>query len=254
MKSPKAIGFDLFDTLVTVHPAALEEAHDNLIRSLHDEGFPVERVPFREAYVAAAVRYLRETEKDGRETHNRFWIAAALEELGFAVPSEDPRIARTVEAYFEAFYPNASLLPGTLELLGELSGKYRLGLLSNFTHPPAAWQILERLDLPRFFHTVLISGDLGYRKPHPMVFRELLDRLGEPADRVLFVGDDPEADVQGARNAGIEPVLTNCVADQGLPSVQTLLSPNRAARVPPDVPRISHWEDLLALLESEETH
>jgi len=251
MKRPRAIGFDLFDTLVAVHPAALQEAHENLIVALHDEGFPVERAPFRAAYVDAAVRHLRETEKDGRETHNRFWIAAALEDLGFTVPPEDVRISRTVEGYFEGFYSHCSLLPGTHELLGKLSQDYPLGLLSNFTHPPAAWRILEQLDLPRFFRTVLISGDLGYRKPHPTVFRALLDGLGEPADRVLFVGDDPEADVQGARDAGLEPVLTNCVTDQGIPSVQTVLSPDRAARLPQDVPRISRWEDLLALLKHE---
>ncbi len=252
MNSPKAIGFDLFNTLITAHPRAMQEAHDNLIEALHREGIQVEKASFRDGYVEAAIRHIEETKKEGKETHNRFWIADALETLGTTLSPEDPKISRTVEAYFEAFYPNCFLLPGTTELLGELAGTYRLGLLSNFTHGPAAREILDRLELPRFFQTVLISGDLGYRKPHSSVFRELLDRLGEPADRVLYVGDDPEADVQGARDAGLQPVLTTCVTDQDIPSALTPLSPDRTT-LPPDVPRISCWQDLLSMLEHEKT-
>jgi len=252
MNRPGAIGFDLFNTLITAHPEALREAHRNLIDALHREEIPVEKSAFRDAYVEAALRHMEETRKDGRETHNRFWIADALCALGIPLSPEDPRIARTVDAYFSGFYPHCALIPGTMDLLETLSGSYRLGLLSNFTHAPAAYEILDRLDLPRFFETVLISGELGYRKPHLSVFQALLDQLGEPAERVIYVGDDLEADVQGARDAGITPVLTTCVADQEIPSALTPLSPQDAA-VPEGVFRISSWGDLLSLLAHEES-
>jgi putative hydrolase of the HAD superfamily len=246
--SPKAIGFDLFNTLLTAHPDAMPGAQKKLLDSLEKEGLPVEAGPFRDAYLTAAARFLEETRKDGRETHNRFWIAAALESNGYSVSPEDPRISRIVEAYFSAFYPHCRLIPGTLEILEELSGRYRLGLLTNFTHTPAVQEIMNLLDLPRFFQAVIISGEVGYRKPHPRVFRELLDQLGEPGDRVLFVGDDLEADVQGAGDAGLRPVLTSMVKALEIPSALTPLSPQHTD-CPPDVPEISAWEDLLALLE-----
>ncbi len=248
MNGVKAIGFDLFNTLLTAYPEALPEAQKRLLGSLEKEGLPVEAAPFRAAYIKAAGEFLEETRKDGRETHNRFWIAAALEAHGYSLSPEDPRIARTVEAYFSAFYPHCRLIPGTQEILEELSGRYRLGLLTNFTHAPAVWEIMERLDLPRHFHTVLVSGDLGYRKPHGRVFRELLTQLGEPGERVLFVGDDLEADVQGAEAAGLQPVWTALVQEQEIPSALTALSPASMDN-PPDVPKISSWDDLLTLLE-----
>ena len=80
------------------------------------------------------------------------------------------------------------------------------------------------------------------------VFSLFVEQLGTPADRILFVGDDPEADVQGARDAGLQPVLTTIVQDGNLPTAQTPLSPSQTTS-PPDVPRISCWQDLLDMLD-----
>jgi len=247
MHDLEAIGFDLFNTLMTVHPMALQEAMRRLVAVLKEEDLPVEGHSFGEAYLESARSFLQEARQNGRETHNRFWVATALERQGCTVAPDDIRIARAVEAYFSAFDPHCRLVPGTREMLGELAGRYRLGLLSNFTHPPAVRRILDGLELRPFFRTVLISGDLGYRKPHPYPFERLLAQLSVPAARTLFVGDDPRADVLGAMRAGIRPVLTTCVFDQRIPNAETPMS--AAASEPlPDVPSISSWQDLLDLL------
>ncbi len=248
MNPPKAIGFDLFNTLMTVHPDAMQLAHDLQIRVLHEEGLPVEEAAFGKAYVEAAVKYIKAAHKDGRETHNRFWVAEALETLGHSLSPEDPRIAKAVEAYFSAFYPNCRLIPGTKELLGELARRYPLGMITNFTDGPAARKIIDLLELNPFFRHVVVSGELGYRKPHPYLFERLVGALGVPAGEILFVGDDLEADVRGARDAGLQAVLTTCVPDGNLPAARTVLSP-ADVRVPADVPRISSWQDLLDMLK-----
>jgi len=249
MNPPKAIGFDLFNTLMTVHPDAMKEAHERQLRVLHDEKIEVEGEPFGKAYVEAAVKYIKAAHKDGRETHNRFWVAEALESLGHSLSPDDPRVARAVDAYFSAFYPNSKLIPGTKEILRELGERYPLGMVSNFTDGPAARKIIEVLELNPFFQHVLVSGELGYRKPHPYVFERFVDAMGVPADQILFVGDDLDADVKGARDAGLQPVLTTCVEDTKLPAAKTPLSPTEK-EYPNDVPRISSWQDLRDLLEA----
>ena len=93
-------------------------------------------------------------------------------------------------------------------MLSTLRKVYRLGLLTNFTHGPAAREIIDTLGLNPFFDVVLISGELGYRKPHPFVFRQLIKYLGVEKDQILYVGDDPEPDITGAQKAGLQPVLT----------------------------------------------
>jgi putative hydrolase of the HAD superfamily len=170
MYTPKAIGFDLFNTLITIHPEALKEAHQKLVDVLNEEGLPVEAAPFGHAYVEAAKGFLQEAHKDGRETHNRYWIAAALESNGYCLNPADARIAKVVEAYFSTFYPHCQLVPGTKEILGQLAEKYRLGLLTNFTHPPAALKIIDMLGLSPFFHTVLVSGELGYDRHRAVLY------------------------------------------------------------------------------------
>jgi putative hydrolase of the HAD superfamily len=248
MDGIRGIGFDLFNTLITVEPWALSEAVGRLCSSLQDDGIAVEREIFHKAHRQAALQHIAETHRDGRETHNRFWISTALCRLGFALEPDDPRISRSVERYFSAFQDHCRLIPGTKEMLGAIKDRYRLGLLSNFTHPPAARAILEGLGIASFFEVTVISGEIGYRKPHALVFDLLLNRLGLSAQELLYVGDDPEPDIEGACSAGIRTVWTTYVRDRNIP-----LAPGVAQeQLPtPNCPtlRISSWEELLMLLD-----
>jgi HAD superfamily hydrolase (TIGR01549 family) len=112
----------------------------------------------------------------------------------------------------------------------------RIGLCSNAPYPPALMhEQLERLQLAQLFDAVLFSSEIGWRKPDSRVFAEILARLGLPAESVWFVGDELEADIEGARAVGM----------------RALLSPG--ARPPVDgCEQIAQWRDLPHLIESAE--
>lgn len=248
MDGVRGIGFDLFNTLITMEPHALPEAVERLCSSLRKDGIAVEREVFHKVHRKAALEHIAGTRRDGRETHNRFWISTALCRLGFALEPDDPRISRAVERYFSAFQDCCRLIPGTEDMLEAIKDRYRLGLLSNFTHPPAARAILERLGIASFFEVIVISGEIGYRKPHALVFEFLLNSLGLGAHELLYVGDDPEPDIDGARSAGIRTVWTTYVRDRNIPPVpgvtpEQLPTPNCPTQ------RISSWKELLVLLD-----
>jgi putative hydrolase of the HAD superfamily len=80
---------------------------------------------------------------------------------------DDPRIASAVEAYFSAFLDLVHPIPGTLEMLAALKERYRIGLLSNFTHAPAARKILDRLGLDAHFSGDIDLGRVGLPKAPP---------------------------------------------------------------------------------------
>jgi putative hydrolase of the HAD superfamily len=80
---------------------------------------------------------------------------------------------------------------------------------------------------------LVISSEVGFRKPHPSFYRAACERLGLPAGRVLCVGDDLENDVRGAMRAGLQALLLD-----------------REAGRPHDLPHVS---DLTALLEARLT-
>jgi putative hydrolase of the HAD superfamily len=247
MKPIKAVGFDLFNTLIFAGPGAVGEALTLLTDTLRDSGFHLDPSHFQAVYREAAVRFIKEAHREGKETHNRFWISAALTELGHPLSPDDSRIAEAVEAYFSAFYNFCRLIPGTEEMLAGLKGNHRLGLLSNFTHPPAARGLMDYLGLTPFFDVVLISGDLGYRKPHGSVFEQLISDLGVERDQILFIGDDLDPDIRGAKEAGLHPVWMTYVRDNRVPTFPGYTAGGEE-EAGADVPRISNWKDLQALL------
>jgi putative hydrolase of the HAD superfamily len=246
MNNIKAIGFDLFNTLITVEPHALSLAMDRLILSLRQSGFPIQEEPFKTSYQVMAARFIQRSRQEGKETHNRFWISAALEEAGEIVSPEDLRIAEAVEHYFSVFYDYCRPIPGTEELLSSLRERYPLGLLSNFTHGPAAREILGCTGLESYFDTILISGELGFRKPFPLVFDTLSKRLGVAKDSLIYIGDDPDSDIYGAAMAGLQPIWSTYAMDNNLPLVWAGTDPPGT-----EIPRISSWQDLLSLLDHE---
>jgi putative hydrolase of the HAD superfamily len=244
----RAIGFDLFNTLVMAEPDTLVRAFSRLQESLEQNGFCPEESAFKKAYYEAAMMFMKQAREDGRETHNRFWISAALEKFGYHVSPDDPRIAATVDAYFSTFYDSCRRVPGAKNMLERLKGEVQLGLLSNFTHWPAALEIIDRLGLTPFFEFRLISGQVGYRKPHGEVFRRLTDGFEAPKDEIMHVGDDVDADVNGALAAGIQPVWFTYVRDKK-PPVPAHMVASENDEPQEGVPRVSTWTEFLVLLE-----
>jgi len=79
--------------------------------------------------------------------------------------------------------------------------------------------------------SLVISSEVGFRKPHPSFYHAACARLALPPERVLCVGDDLENDVRGAIRAGLSGMLVD-----------------RAARAPDDLP---HVPNLTALVQSK---
>lgn len=69
--------------------------------------------------------------------------------------------------------------------------------------------IVDRLGLAKYFSYVKFCGDGVHRKPEGEAFSDGLKMLGGPAASVVHMGDEFEADVLGARNAGLQGVHVN---------------------------------------------
>jgi FMN phosphatase YigB (HAD superfamily) len=55
----------------------------------------------------------------------------------------------------------------------------------------------------------MVSGNVGYVKPGKRIFREALRQMNAQADEAIFIGDDPEADIDGAKALGMRTVWIN---------------------------------------------
>lgn len=99
-------------------------------------------------------------------------------------------------------------MPHVRELLTYLKDNgIRTGVISNIAWLCDSLAARIREALPESdFEFVITSSEYGIRKPDPMLFEIALNRAGLEADDVWYCGDNWEADVCGARNAGMTPV------------------------------------------------
>lgn len=134
-------------------------------------------------------------------------ILDALNQLGIESPP-DRILDMAAEHYERAFCERAVAVPYGRETLAKLRANgYALGLISNTMFSGKAHlQDLERFELADYFDTLLFSADVNKWKPNRAPFHHVMSALRSTPESTVFVGDDPGADVVGARRAGMHVV------------------------------------------------
>jgi HAD superfamily hydrolase (TIGR01549 family) len=204
----RAVFFDLGGTLLVMR-------RDRIFRRvLQEEGRPIELEKIHSAYQRIEPGWLSfygargltatETEEAYRDLDQRVFSSLYPEES----VAESLRISKLVRKRWpelEADIPLA-LYPDVEPTLARLAvDGYALGLISNA--PADTARVVEALGLRKYLGTVVISGAVGYSKPNPEIFRIALREARVKAAEAVHVGDMYEADVIGARNAGVEGIL-----------------------------------------------
>jgi len=177
-----------------------DEYHEAIHGLLKGLGFSVELSRLKRA-IAAALGRLERVRARGDELKLEEVYAYALSKLG--VPAEGEMLAMIHDLFRRHF--RTTFYPCVEEVLGELSSRYRLALLSN-TMSDTPRVILKRTGLIDHFDLVVCSSDLGIRKPNSHIFQYVLDGLGVEADEAVHVGDSVEADMEGASKVGIRAI------------------------------------------------
>jgi putative hydrolase of the HAD superfamily len=85
----------------------------------------------------------------------------------------------------------------------------KLGVISNGSTDSQNTK-LEVMGIRHLFSVVLISEEVGIKKPDPRIFRMGLEKLAVNASEAIFIGDNPVLDVAGAMAVGIRAVWLNC--------------------------------------------
>jgi len=97
------------------------------------------------------------------------------------------------------------LAPDIHETLAKLRQRgVRTGIVSNFDYRLP--RILDAFGLTPLLDVVLLSADVGAAKPDPRIFAAAVERLGVEASEAVYVGDDADDDIAGARAAGLRGI------------------------------------------------
>jgi HAD superfamily hydrolase (TIGR01509 family) len=90
-----------------------------------------------------------------------------------------------------------------LGVLEQLAQRYTLGALTNGNAD------IYKTDAAEYFDFAFLAQDIGAHKPHPDMFQAAIEHSGVTADQIIHVGDDPEHDIRGARDMGMQTVWVN---------------------------------------------
>ncbi len=130
-------------------------------------------------------------------------LVAFYETLGVSVPVAVVReLDEVAQDAWQEHIPLDPLARGVLERLRETTS---VALVSNYNHPPHVRRLLARLDLNALFDCVVISGEVGVKKPDPRIFDFALTEMGMGVGDVVYVGD-ASVDVDASRAAGIASI------------------------------------------------
>jgi HAD superfamily hydrolase (TIGR01549 family) len=196
---PKAILFDLDDTLWPIAPVILQ-AEESVYAWLREhaprvaERFSIDSL--RQARLALLARQPEFHLDLGKL--RRAGLLEAFEHVGEDAAKVELAMARYFAAR-NAVIPYDDVLPGLLRLQGQVL----VGSISNGNAD------LRTIGLSHHFKVSVAAHELGVAKPDAAIFLAACKELGVAPEDAVYVGDDVLLDVQGAQRAGLRAVWMN---------------------------------------------
>lgn len=100
------------------------------------------------------------------------------------------------------------LFPGTVELLEYLKPNYKLHIITN-GFEEVQFKKLNNSKIENYFKSITNSERVGVKKPNPKIFNYALDQAMTLPERSVMIGDNLEADIQGAKAVGMNTIFFN---------------------------------------------
>jgi FMN phosphatase YigB (HAD superfamily) len=217
----KAVVFDLFDTLVKWEPERLpllhwreHSTHSTLpwiLPSLQERmGSRFELETFLTVYHDVIDEINLEREREGIEITCQERFDRTLARLGYADSAERDLLAfHVTRVHMDGVRKVTFAPPERSHAVRSLAPHFRLGLLSNFDDAQCGREVLLDTGVADLFEAVIISAEVGLRKPNPQIYQRILTMLRLEPHAVLFVGDTPREDVLGPRRAAMRVAWVN---------------------------------------------
>ncbi len=203
----KAVFFDFFNTLAYFDPPR-DEFYAETARGL---GIDVTAAQIEDALPDADAYWRQENFKSPirqRPEKEKFeaYEGYAMRILRNVDPPPSPQ--KALQMLAKAFERGFKFIAfdDSLPTLKDIKARgLKLGVISNIGQEIDTY--CEELGFAPYLDFKVTSFEVGYDKPHPEIFRLALQRAGVSAGEAVFIGDQYEQDIKGARGVGIKPIL-----------------------------------------------
>ena len=157
---------------------------------------------FLEVYVPANLVFWRlfREEKITKAELRYQRLKSVFDTLGYTV--SDTTINSLADEYINQLSNHTNLFPYTLEILDYLKPKYKLHIITNGFQEIQTKKLINS-GIAHYFEQVIDSEMAGVKKPNPIIFNLGLNKAKVNASAALMIGDSLEADILGAKKAGL---------------------------------------------------
>ena len=203
----KAVFFDFYHTLVRYEPPREQVEADVLKQLGMDIDPPALRLPLVAAdefiYQEIADKPLSQRSREEKMVLYARYQGIVLREAGLRA---DEKLIYQLMGLMQEVQMTLALYDDAPPAMDDLKDRgLKLGLISNVEHDINP--IMEQLGLPQWLDIVVTSQETGFNKPHPEIFKAALKQAGVKPAEAIYVGDQYQVDVVGARGAGLKGVL-----------------------------------------------
>lgn len=151
---------------------------------------------------AAAIEFMRVADRNGYRSK---WELFEEIRTSLAMKNRETTTEELMQ-YWKSFLDCTVLMDGALEVLDELKKKNcKLGMITNGS-VYAQNSKIDKVNIRRYFDAIVVSDEVGVKKPDKQIFDIALSRLGVKPETCWFIGDNPLLDIEGARAAGINAI------------------------------------------------
>ena len=208
----RAVIFDLGGTLMYERASwhnITAQGDEALTKYLISHGMELNISTFPVEFRRRLGEYFAQREKDLLETSYTFVLIELLKDKGYTnLPDEV--IRKALDSLFTITQTNWMLEDDALPTLKKLEKDgYRIGLISNAGDDQDVHQLLRRFGISPYFDFILTSAACSYRKPHPRIFELAIANWYFLPSETVMVGDNLDADIRGAKSAGLYAVWIN---------------------------------------------
>ena len=214
MRKIETIFFDNWNTLVQA-PRLMQRGSNTEIfhRYLKDKGFSVPYDRFVETYVPVSRKQTKIADENGYvELDYEERLREVFRQLN--LNDVDGLAHGAWMTYLHEWPIQTTYLDETPKVLEQLQGKYRLGVITNYMHGPTCREVFLKLNYYDIFDSLVVSAEVGYRKPSRVIFMKALEETESDPETSLMVGDMYEADIVGAIAVGMRSVLVDVYENQ----------------------------------------
>jgi len=202
----RAIFFDLYGTLIDILTDEYDPGvYSALSRYLSYHSVNISPEEFRKTYFEDIQRQLKQSQESCPEVDvfKIFWNM--MQRYGHGDCSKSV-VADTAKLFRSLTIRRFGVFAGVDNVLASLFGKVELAIISD-----AQWIFAEpemaMLGLRPFFKCVVLSSRMGFKKPDVRLFDLAMRKLAATPEASIYIGDNPQKDMEGAKRAGMKFIL-----------------------------------------------